>query len=685
MQVTFRIPSRVAITPKTIAWYYPMPIALGVQRLARTVEPTGKLVALRYAFESTVRHLVAIGVSDVLYCADRATDHQHRLLDAFKAEAFDFLTKPVDKCEPQTLGRWVQALRGVCSVLAGCEGRFVEELPCLCKPDGELDKKILSAIVRQRNFVEHLDNSVALTADETREVIDVLVARFNEVLMLFDFLLKYPLCFVRRAVTPPNRNGLIAYDAYSCMGSKIGGSRRALDLALELEEGKPFLANADCTRFMYIWPMLAVDDRGMKQRPTLYIYHHMKEIKLGQCRDLRYCAVDSRQDPYHVTVSHDAALPEDLSWLLTRPHESGELVGDEITQAALNPFCRRGLVGQQIGGRYRLCKLIGRGGFGAVYAAQALDGSFVAVKVLECAAEEWVEEEDIQRFYREYRAVKELRDHQNIVEVHEIGDHLWENVRYPWYSMELAAGDLRGLMEDRIRRMREEVNCSCPFVDPEMRSEVLQNFEAILEGISCLHTLGECGIVHRDIKPENILVMQDGSLRIADFGLMKQLGHSGVTSTRISQTTLGRGQGTMPYVSPEQVAGLCADKASDIYSLGILLAELVSGAEPIPRFDAGQIVEPRSEGRPKARSASSIENWLQQLGQRIGRGQIPTKVISLVRGCTRVFPCDRAFADATVLLSAFRKLDMEARGRRLGAKELLGRHTPVEKNGQGEH
>ena len=202
-------------------------------------------------------------------------------------------------------------------------------------------------------------------------------------------------------------------------------------------------------------------------------------------------------------------------------------------------------------GRYVVTGRIGRGGMGMVYRGydEALERE-VAVKTL--TAEGILDADRRQRFQIEARAAAKLQ-HPNIVTVFELG----EDRGIPFIAMELLPGaDLEALM-----RSGEEM----------LLREKLEVVVQVCRGLFYAH---EHGIVHRDVKPSNIRLLEDGTAKIMDFGVAK-LGASGVTKT-------GMMVGTVHYMSPEQIRGQVLDGRSDLFSVGVILYELLAGRRPFP-------------------------------------------------------------------------------------------------------
>src|SRR3954466_13937396 len=208
------------------------------------------------------------------------------------------------------------------------------------------------------------------------------------------------------------------------------------------------------------------------------------------------------------------------------------------------------LVGMELSGRYRLDAQIGAGGMSTVYKAFDLTLERpVAVKLMhrEIASDS----DQLERFRREARSVAQL-SHPHIVGVIDAGE---EDGR-PYIVFEYVEGET---LKDRIRRMGR-----------------LPIDEAIAYAIEIARALGAAharAIVHRDIKPQNVLVDEEGSAKVTDFGIARSLEEEGLTAD-------GRVLGTTDYVSPEQALGHLVTGQSDIYSLGVVLFEMLVGDVP---------------------------------------------------------------------------------------------------------
>ena len=276
------------------------------------------------------------------------------------------------------------------------------------------------------------------------------------------------------------------------------------------------------------------------------------------------------------------------------------------------------LSGQLIDNRYELLKIIANGGMGTIY--EGIDIRLdrkVAVKIMHPHLAQ--DEEFISRFIREAKAAASL-SHPNIVNVMDQG---WNQSGIPavFLVMELVEGQtLRELISQKEKfSVNETINYLSPVV-------------------SALSAAHQIGIVHRDIKPENILISHDGRIKIADFGLARGT-NLGQTMTAEASVILG----SVSYLSPEQVQRGISDSRSDIYSIGVMAFEMLTGKRPHISDSPLQIAYMHvNEEIPKV-SSKNIK--------------LPKELDELIYSATSRNPDDRP-KDATAFSNALRNIQI---------------------------
>lgn len=225
-------------------------------------------------------------------------------------------------------------------------------------------------------------------------------------------------------------------------------------------------------------------------------------------------------------------------------------------------------IGRTIEGKYRIESKLGEGGMGAVYrASRILIGDTVALKILR--PDTMSDPRAVARFRREAQAAARLK-HENVVVIHDFGV---AGNDLAFLVMELADGeDLRTVLT------RSHT------IEPSMTADLMDQIA------SALDEAHQHGIVHRDLKPENILVRQTARgvrVKVLDFGIAKL---RDITGTSGPLTQVGTVMGTPFYMSPEQCMGREVDNRSDIYSLGVILFELLTGSVPFNSPSASALV-----------------------------------------------------------------------------------------------
>ena len=208
-------------------------------------------------------------------------------------------------------------------------------------------------------------------------------------------------------------------------------------------------------------------------------------------------------------------------------------------------------IGKIFAGRYKIIRQIGRGGMADVYLARdlILDGEEVAVKVLRTNYQ--TDPIAVARFQREAKAMADL-DHPNIVRITDIGEEDGQQ----YLAMEYVAGlDLKRYIKENA---------------PLSNEEAVRLMGQILLAMRLAHTQG---IIHRDLKPQNVLLTPDGNAKVSDFGIAVAFAETSLTQTNSML-------GSVHYLSPEQARGSKASVQSDIYAMGIIFYEMLTGHIP---------------------------------------------------------------------------------------------------------
>jgi serine/threonine protein kinase/tetratricopeptide (TPR) repeat protein len=233
---------------------------------------------------------------------------------------------------------------------------------------------------------------------------------------------------------------------------------------------------------------------------------------------------------------------------LTSFQEPGELRPD-VTEILGN--AREGLTtGSTFAGRYQVIEELGQGGMGRIYKVHDTKlGEKIALKLLR--PETVLDQKSLERFSNELKLARKIR-HKNVCQMFDLGED--RGTRY--ITMEYVRG------ED-LRQLIRKVGWLSP-------GQAVGIARQVCDGLEEAHKLG---VVHRDLKPQNVMLDEDGNARIMDFGIARSLSGKSITGA-------GAFIGTPEYMSPEQVEGKDVDERSDIYSLGIILYEMVTGRRP---------------------------------------------------------------------------------------------------------
>jgi len=265
------------------------------------------------------------------------------------------------------------------------------------------------------------------------------------------------------------------------------------------------------------------------------------------------------------------------------------------------------IAGSRIGA-YRLLEPLGRGGMGEVHLA--LDtrlGRKIAVKLLPAAFT--TDADRVQRFAQEARAASAL-NHPNIITIHEIGEVKTAVGAAHYIVTEYVEGET---LRQRMARA------------PQQRIEAPEAIDIASQVAAALAAAHEAGIVHRDIKPENVMARRDGIVKVLDFGLAKLtepvspvIDSQAPPPQRVTSTVSGVVMGTPRYMSPEQARGEKLDARTDIFSLGVMLYEMIAGRAPFAGTTPSEVIAAilRDAPPPLAECAPDAPQELEQI---IGR------------------------------------------------------------------
>jgi|SRR5579872_1458411 len=267
-----------------------------------------------------------------------------------------------------------------------------------------------------------------------------------------------------------------------------------------------------------------------------------------------------------------AMLEQDASGHSILDRNIADIAHDTFTKpAAVSPMLKNV-------GPYGIVRLLGEGGMGVVYLAERSDlGTQVAVKVLRDA---WLSPARRERFATEQRTLAQL-NHPSIARLYD-ADILDDGT--PWFVMEYVDGA-------PLTNYCKKVGCSV-----EQR---LQIFRSVCEAVQHAHSNA---VIHRDLKPSNVLVKNDGSVHLLDFGIAKQIES---LDLQVDQTMTGMRMMTPAYASPEQVRGDRVGIGTDVYSLGVILYELLTGQLPfdlsgLTPAEAATVITEHEPGKPSS-------------------------------------------------------------------------------------
>jgi len=301
------------------------------------------------------------------------------------------------------------------------------------------------------------------------------------------------------------------------------------------------------------------------------------------------CPVCQADNLASAVTCEKCSTPFPLSDATISPSEYGQSTGWSKA-ATLRPSIEAAAKGQlkpgsMLGERYEIVQLLGQGGMGAVYKARDVElERTIALKLIrpDLASHPEV----LRRFKQELILAREVT-HRNVIRIYDLGQA--SGVRY--ITMEYVEGrDLRVLLNEKGK------------LTPE---EAVPIFLQIAAALEAAH---HAGVVHRDLKPQNVMVDQDGRVYVMDFGVAGSLETPGMTQT-------GALMGTPEYMSPEQAKGMKVDARSDLFSMGIIFYEMLSGVSPFKADTTMATMFKRTQERavPLAQAESGVPVFLSDI------------------------------------------------------------------------
>ncbi len=326
----------------------------------------------------------------------------------------------------------------------------------------------------------------------------------------------------------------------------------------------------------------------------------MAPEKLQQSKDLFAAALErdaqDRDAFLAAACADDSELRREVESLLSFESQAANFIEKPALAVAAELMAEdkaASVTGQQIT-HYNVISLLGAGGMGEVYLAEDVTlGRKVALKLLPLPFTADVER--VRRFALEAKTASAL-NHPNIITIHEIGTS--DNLHF--IATEFIAGET---LRQRIAHGKLALQDA---------------LEVALQIAAALAAAHEAGIIHRDIKPENVMLRTDGYVKVLDFGLAKLTEAVASDATTITTLTTepGRVMGTVAYMSPEQLRAQTVDERADIWSLGVVLFEMVAGVRPFAGATTSAIIAAILEQKPLLTDAADLPAELQRILQK---------------------------------------------------------------------
>jgi serine/threonine-protein kinase len=283
--------------------------------------------------------------------------------------------------------------------------------------------------------------------------------------------------------------------------------------------------------------------------------------RLQRIDDLFQTALDmpvgSRPAFLDGACADDAALRQEVESLLLAHDRAGDFIQASASDIAAAWAAEQDLAGRSVG-KYRVHSCLGSGGTGLIYLAEDTDlGRKVALKFLSPDVDG---RDDVTRRFRREAEAASVLNHPNILTLYEVGR---------WHDRDFLVVEY---IEGETLRARMG----------ERRLSIVSAIDIALQIASALQAAHARGIVHRDIKPENVMVRPDGLVKVLDFGIARYAEPFRDCRATDAMTSTGVAVGTTAYMSPEQTRGVAVDQRTDLWSLGVVLYEMIGGGLPFP-------------------------------------------------------------------------------------------------------
>jgi len=592
----------LAVSESTVLAGLPRPLAQIYAILSQDLEPMSWLVYLAQFLEITLKYLASMAFSCLVGClVEQARPPGHPEWGSVESHAdwlpglpksFDFLLSK----KPATAGVWLGALRGVLdemvqNLYTPGENRLADALAQRFRQDRSGYMR-LSFLLVARNKLHGTDReAIAAAQPRIRVQLELLLKELS-------FLQEFPLCYVDEVIQeqpPPAESHYLIVGAMGVKESAYTQPTRLYSKA-PIDTDEAFILSLADRRLWYLYPLWRIGRIDASGRmPVLLGYSRSKQ----NLTYIRYYIVGHGGEyPTDHHIYSSAALLADFAGRL----RSIVVPDCKVNQSAIARLKRRRPpISGQIG-NYRIHECLVQTHHSDIYAVKETEGEEGNIRILKMLA--GGKDPRMQlRFEQEIALLELLKADLHVVRILEKGECEESGELRYYYVMEYAAkGDLNSFL---------------PFC---LQEDLPACFRSV---VLCVEALHGQKIVHRDVKPDNILVFEDGSIRICDFGAAKQIS----TPTMRADRKESAPEKTEAYAAPEQLEGRPdVSYPADVYALGIMLYKVATG----DALWSSRIDLDVEEGR------STLEK---KAGQFLSA--LPKPLRNVILRCTQVHPADR--------------------------------------------